>query len=251
MRAPSDFHHRWRTHPDFARATNKTSWEVVCFATDWQTQWKGDTQSPVRRPPSYWKFRFVREIQCVVLSIWTSASDSLTHVGIYTITMTRVGAMEQLLSSHIRRWLVVPRNLTGGALYCSPPKLTLPTTSLVKEFNVFNKAFPDPVSCFTNVSWTLQNILSKFVYRRNRNSYENFKLKLCMCIQIHALGTHTKFRLEILTLNVIYTVANFREIILESSRNVSETTPWLPMTQLFKARGLNCPPARSGRLQKL
>ena len=41
--------------------------------------------------------------------------------------------------------------------------------------------------CFTNVSWALQNILSKFVFYRNRASYENFKLKLCMC---HGFG-HT------------------------------------------------------------
>ena len=85
--------------------------------------------------------------------------------------------------------------------------------------------FQKPGGYFTNISRALQNILSKFVYRRNRASYENFKLKLCMCVQSHALGTHTKFRLEILTLNVISSIVNFREIILESSRNVSETTP--------------------------
>ena len=85
----------------------------------------------------------------------------------------------------------------------------------------------NPGGCFTNISRALQNILSKFVYRGNRNSYENFKLKLCMCAQSHALGTHTKFRLEILTLNVISSIVDFRDIILESSRNVSETTPWL------------------------
>ena len=50
-----------------------------------------------------------------------------------------------------------------------------------------------------------------------------------MCAQSHALGTHTKFRLEILTLNVISSIVDFREIILESSRNVSETTPRLLM----------------------
>ena len=76
--------------------------------------------------------------------------------------------------------------------------------------------------CFTNISWALQNILSKFVYRRNRTSYENFKLKLCTCAQSHALGTHTKFRLEILSLNVISSIVDFREIILESSRNVKQ-----------------------------
>ena len=41
-----------------------------------------------------------------------------------------------------------------------------------------------------------------------------------------ALGTRTEFQLEIFTVNVISGVVYFREIILESSRNVSETTPW-------------------------
>ena len=81
--------------------------------------------------------------------------------------------------------------------------------------------------CFTNVSRALQGILSKFVYCRNRTSYENFKLKLCTRAQSPALGTRTKFQLEILTINVISGMVYFREIFLESSRNVSETTPWL------------------------
>ena len=41
-----------------------------------------------------------------------------------------------------------------------------------------------------------------------------------------ALGTRTKFQFEILTINVNSSIVYFREIILESSRNVSETTPW-------------------------
>ena len=84
-----------------------------------------------------------------------------------------------------------------------------------------------PGGCFTNVSRALQNILSKFVYRRNSACDQNFKLKLCTCAQSHALGTRTKFPFEILIINVISGVVYFREIILESSRNVSETTPWL------------------------
>ena len=75
------------------------------------------------------------------------------------------------------------------------------------------------------VSWALQDVLSKFVYCRNLISYENFKLKLCTCAQSHALGTRTMFQLEILTGNVISAIVYFREIILESSRNVCETTP--------------------------
>ena len=47
-----------------------------------------------------------------------------------------------------------------------------------------------PGGCFTNVSWALQDILSKFVYCRNRTSDENFKPKLCTCAQSQCFG-HT------------------------------------------------------------
>ena len=57
-----------------------------------------------------------------------------------------------------------------------------------------------------------------------------------MCAQSHALGTHTKFRLEILTLNVISSIIDFREIILESSRNVSETTRRSPCTSAVRVK---------------
>ena len=46
-----------------------------------------------------------------------------------------------------------------------------------------------------------------------------------MCAQSNAFGTWTKFQLEILPINVISDIVYFREICLESSRNVSETTP--------------------------
>ena len=50
------------------------------------------------------------------------------------------------------------------------------------------------------VSQATQNILSKFVYCRNGTSYGNFKLKLCVWAQSMALGSRTKFQLEILTI---------------------------------------------------
>ena len=81
-----------------------------------------------------------------------------------------------------------------------------------------------PGGCFTNVSRALQYILLKFVYCRNCSFYQNFKLKLCTCAQSMALGTPTKFQLEILTINVISGIVYFREFVLESSRNISETT---------------------------
>ena len=48
-----------------------------------------------------------------------------------------------------------------------------------------------------------------------------------MCAQSYALGTRTKFQLEILTINVISGIVYFREIMLKSLWNVSETTPWV------------------------
>ena len=64
------------------------------------------------------------------------------------------------------------------------------------------------------------------MYCTNSTCDENFKLKLCTCAQSPALGTRTNFQIEILTINVISGVVYFRENILGSSRNVSETAPW-------------------------
>ena len=52
--------------------------------------------------------------------------------------------------------------------------------------------------CFTNVSRALQNNLAKIYIARNNVYAENFKLQLCTCAQSMALGTRTKFQLEIL-----------------------------------------------------
>ena len=52
--------------------------------------------------------------------------------------------------------------------------------------------------------------------------------------QSHALGTRTRFQLEILTINVITGIVYFCEIILESSENISEITPGNPTDQPTK-----------------
>ena len=83
--------------------------------------------------------------------------------------------------------------------------------------------------CFTNVSRALQNNLAKIYDASNHIYGENFKLKLCMCAQSMALGTRTKFQLEMLIGSAISATHKFRDNILESSRNVSETTHW-PLT---------------------
>ena len=80
--------------------------------------------------------------------------------------------------------------------------------------------------CFTNVSRALQRNLTKIHNAKNPIYVENFKLKLCTCVQSMALGTRTKFQLEILIRSTNFAIHKFREKILESLRNVSETTPW-------------------------
>ena len=82
-----------------------------------------------------------------------------------------------------------------------------------------------PGGCFTNVSRAPQNILAKIHNTRNHIYGENFNLKICTCAQSKALGTRTKFQLEILITSTICAIHKFRENFLESSRNVSETTP--------------------------
>ena len=55
---------------------------------------------------------------------------------------------------------------------------------------VFAQIAADQVTrgCFTDVSWALQNIFSKFMHCRNRTSYDIFKLKLCNCMCAQSFG---------------------------------------------------------------
>ena len=79
--------------------------------------------------------------------------------------------------------------------------------------------------CVTNVSRALQNNLAKIHNAENHIHGENFKLKLCTCAQSMALSTRTKFQHEILIRTTISVIHKFCENILESLRNISETTP--------------------------
>ena len=89
-----------------------------------------------------------------------------------------------------------------------------------------NKVLIYPISvCTTDVLRALQNNVANIYNARNNTNAENFKLKFCMCAQSIALGTPTKFQLEILMRNMILVIYKFRENILESSRNVSEISP--------------------------
>ena len=87
-------------------------------------------------------------------------------------------------------------------------------------------AHAKPGGCFTNVSRALQNNLAKIHNVGNYIYGENLKLKFCTCAQSMALGSHTNFQLQIIIRSTISAIHKFRENILESSQNVSETTPW-------------------------
>ena len=90
-----------------------------------------------------------------------------------------------------------------------------------------------PWGCFTNVWRALQNNLSKFVNSWNRTSYFLWEIQtetLYMCPK-HPLGTRTSFSLKFspwMFMGHFWHCTFWRDylMILESSRNVSETTPW-------------------------
>ena len=84
-----------------------------------------------------------------------------------------------------------------------------------------------PGGCFINVSWAPQNNLPKMHNTGNHIHGENLNMELCTCAQSMALGTRTKFHLQILIRTTISAIHKFQENILESSRNVSETPPGL------------------------
>ena len=71
-----------------------------------------------------------------------------------------------------------------------------------------------------NASWALRNNLAKIYNDRNHIVGENFMLKLYTYV-----CPSTKFQLEILIRNMVFAINKFRENILESSWNISETPP--------------------------
>ena len=100
--------------------------------------------------------------------------------------------------------------------------IPIPLQLIPRRENLANRAW----GCVTNILWTLQYNLAKKHDNRKHIYGENFKLKLCMCAQSNALGTCLKFKLEILIKSMISAIHKFRENILKSSRNISESTLW-------------------------
>ena len=79
--------------------------------------------------------------------------------------------------------------------------------------------------------------LRKLFSRKYTTPEITFMVKLCMCAQSKALGTRTKFQLEILIISIICVIHKFREKFLGSSRNVSETAPRCVSSAGEEARG--------------
>ena len=115
---------------------------------------------------------------------------------------------------------------------CTKFSQSQPITLLVAQPRGPLQSTP-PGGCFTNVSRALQNNLAKIYNAKNHIFSENFKLKLCTCAQSLALDTCAKFQLEILIRCTISVIHKFRENILESLRNVSETPPRLLSHQRY------------------
>ena len=126
---------------------------------------------------------------------------------------------------------ILPTSICGSCIHWMGRLLPANTQSWICWLHHMSQEYPCPGGCVTNVSRALQKNLAKIYNARNRIYRENFKLKLCTCAQSMPLGTRTGFQLEILIRSTISAIHKFREIILESSRNVSEPTPgtWLNM----------------------
>ena len=81
--------------------------------------------------------------------------------------------------------------------------------------------------CFTNVSWALRNNLAKMHNIRNHIYDVNIKLKLWTCAQSMALGTRTKFKLEILIRSRILHYTNFEIIFWRTRKTFVKHLPVL------------------------
>ena len=89
-------------------------------------------------------------------------------------------------------------------------KRPLPETEMTK--------FQYAGGCFTSVSRVLQNNLAKIHNARNHFYGENFKLKIRTCAQSMALGTHSKFQLEVLIRSMISAIHKLREYLGELAK---------------------------------
>ena len=94
----------------------------------------------------------------------------------------------------------------------------------------FKTRYHRPDDFFIDVSWAVQNKLDKMDNTGNHIYGKNVKLKLCTRAQSMALGTRTKFQLDIL-ISTIFAIHKFRKNILEITRKLSETTPWSSAVQ--------------------
>ena len=79
--------------------------------------------------------------------------------------------------------------------------------------------------CFTNVSWALQNILSKFVYCRNRTSYENFKLRLCTFAQSYTWAHVQSFGLKFSSQMWLLALYIFRRLFWRARETLVKQPP--------------------------
>ena len=130
----------------------------------------------------------------------------------------RGGSHWTVHKSYLRYFRLRQLLICSRSPYQSPPYMMEYDLIRKLSFRVLSKIFSQNVSIAEII------LLAKIYNVRNPIYGENCKLKRT-CAQSHNSGTHTNFQFDILTINVISGIVNFREIILESSQNVSEATP--------------------------
>ena len=115
---------------------------------------------------------------------------------------------EWVIASHIELWMQL---LTHAIIVGNFRQYTGPQSVVSLPFRELSNIISQKFT-MSEITFTMIQI-------------ENFKPKLCMCIQRMALGTRTKFQHEIL-ISMISANHKFRENISDISQNVIETTPW-------------------------
>ena len=73
------------------------------------------------------------KIWCLQYGLMSSLMWPLT---VYEIALSHVEHMERIIIVYICKWLSVPYSLSTTALYNSQTRVSLPMTSIVKEFKV-------------------------------------------------------------------------------------------------------------------
>jgi len=72
----------------------------------------------------------------LVLSTRSPTKTAMASTYIYDVPFSSVETLERKISSHLRRWLGIPRSFSSLGLYSTSDKLQMPIKSITEEYNV-------------------------------------------------------------------------------------------------------------------